>query len=390
MKKLILIIPIILLFSGCTNYKELNNIAIVTGIAIDVEDDKYEVSILISNSQKPDESSKEGDAGTILYSGKGKNISMALKKIDNIIPKQIYLGHLAVVVVSEDVSKKGLDKVSDYLFRSPETTKQFYIIMTRENEKAKDVLKILSPLESFPSQNIKNNIDNANNSSAISDNLNYSRFVEIYLKKGAEPYLPTIKIYGNEKKGSSSKALESVDLKAYVSLKGLALFKGSKFVDFASDDESRGINVVNGNTTKMIIETKCGDGYIITAISNLKTKKKIKFENNEPVVYLDVSAKGDIQEITCDVNLNKQGNIEKIGKKTENKLKSLLNQGIQKAKDNNTDVFGFGNLVYKKNPKYFNSINDWNEKFSNIKIKSKITVYMKSKGSIKQSLKAAR
>ena len=50
MKKFLLIIPILLIFTGCTDYKELNNIAIVTGIAVDMEDDKYKVSILISNS----------------------------------------------------------------------------------------------------------------------------------------------------------------------------------------------------------------------------------------------------------------------------------------------------------------------------------------------------
>ena len=80
MKKFLLIIPIIFIFCGCTDYKELNNIAIVTGIAIDMKDDEYEVSVLISNSKKAEESAKEGDAGTIVYDGTGKNISMALKK----------------------------------------------------------------------------------------------------------------------------------------------------------------------------------------------------------------------------------------------------------------------------------------------------------------------
>ena len=171
MKKFIFIIPIIMFFCGCTDYKELNNIAIVTGISIDLENNEYKVSTLISNSKKAEESAKEGDAGTVIYEGTGKNISMALKKIDNRIPKQIYLGHLSVVVVSKKVAKKGLDKVSDYLFRSPETTKRAYLIMTRNDNKASDVLKILPPLESFPSQNIKLNIENSNNTSSISDDM---------------------------------------------------------------------------------------------------------------------------------------------------------------------------------------------------------------------------
>lgn len=390
MKKLLLIIPILLIFTGCADYKELNNIAIVTGIAVDIEDDEYKVSILISNSKKAQESSKEGDAGTIVYDGTGKNFSMALKKIDNRIPKKIYLGHLAVIIVSEDVAKKGLADISDYLFRSPETTKRSYLIMTRKDEKASDILKILSPLESFPSQNVKLNIENANNTSSISDNMTYSDFMETYLKKGIEPYLPTIEIYGDEKEGSSSQVLESTELKSFVGLKGLALFKNTKFLGYATDDESRGINIATSNTTEMIIETTCDDGYIITALSGLETKTKIKFENNQPVVYMNVKADGNIQEITCDIDLKKQENIKKIEKKTEKKVKKLVNQGIDLAKEYKTDIFGYGNMVYKKNPKYFNKIDDWNKEFIDLDINIEVDVDIKTMGAIKQSLKAAK
>lgn len=390
MKKILLIIPILLFFTGCTDYKELNNIAIVTGIAVDMEDDKYKVSILISNSKKAQESSKEGDAGTIVYDGTGKNFSMALKKIDNRIPKKIYLGHLAVIIVSEDVATDGLADISDYLFRSPETTKRSYLIMTRKDEKASDVLKILSPLESFPSQNVKLNIENANNTSSISDNMTYSDFMENYLKKGIEQYLPTIEIYGSEKKGSSTKALESTDLKSFVGLKGLALFKDAKFLGYATDNESRGINIATGNTTEMIIETTCDEGYIITALSGLETKTTIKFKNNKPVVYMKIKADGNIQEITCDVDLKKEKNITKIERKTQKKVKKLVDQGIDIAKYYKTDIFGYGNLLYKKNPQYFKEIKDWNKEFVNLDINIDVDVDIKTMGAIKQSLKAAK
>lgn len=389
MKKFLIVI-LILCFCGCTDYKELNNIAIVTGIAVDLDKDNYKVSVLISNSKKADVSNKEGNAGTVVYDGTGNTISKALKKIDNRIPKQIYLGHLAVIIVSSDVAKKGLDKISDYLYRSPETTKRFYLTMTRDNEKASDVLKVLSPLESFPTQNIKLNIENANSKSSISDNLTYSEFIEKYLKKGAEPYLPTLKLYGNKKKGSSTKSLESTNLEAFVGLKGLALFKGSKFVSYASEDESRGINIANNNTNEMIIETDCGKNSVVTALSFINTKRKISFKNNKPVISLDIKAQGDIQEVTCNIDLYDEKIINKIKKRTENEVKDLVIKGINKAKKCKTDILQFGNLVYKKNPTYFNSIDNWNDEFSNMKVNINVNISIKNKGSIKQSIKGAK
>ena len=390
MKKIILIIPILLLFCGCNDYKELNNIAIVSGMSIDIKDDKYEVNILVANSKTTEESAKEGTAGNAVYNGKGISISDALKKIDNILPKQLYLGHLGVVVISEDVAERGIDDITDYFFRNPETTKRFYLIMTRDNQKAGDVLKILSPLESFPFQNIRLNIENSSSTGSLSDNLTYSEFIEMYLKKGINPYIPTIKIYGNVKKGSSTKALESTNIKSYVGTKGLALFTDTKFVGYASEDESRGINVVIGNASDMLIKNKYYDGYINTAISNLKTTKKVKFKNNKPIFYVNVKASGDIVEVDSKMNLYDEQNLKELQYKIEKRIKELCLKGIDKAKDIESDVFGFGNMVYKKNPKYFKSIKDWNKYFKDVDIKVYVSVEIKNKGAIKQSIKGAK
>lgn len=389
MKKLLIIIPIILIFCGCSDYKELNNIAIVTGIAIDKDGDNYKVSTLISNSKKAEASNKEGNAGTVVYNGKGKNISMALKKIDNKISKKLYFGHLSIVVVSEEIAKEGLDNILDYLFRSPENTKNFYLIMTK-NDKAVDILEVLSPLETFPSQSAKLNIKEANETSSISDDMTYNTFIDLYLKKGIEPYLPTIEVYGNKDKGSSTKELESTQLKSFIGLTGLAIFKNSKLAGYATDNESRGINLVNNNTNKMIIETKCGNNNIIVAISDVKVKRNIKIINNKPIYNLDVKASGDIQEVNCDIDLQNQNDIKIITKKTNNKIKLLMNKGIAVAKKYESDIFGFGNMLYKKHPNFYNSIDDWNKYFKNIDINIKVSVNIKNKGSIKQSIKRAK
>lgn len=390
MKKFLLIIPIIFLFCGCDDYNELNDIAITTGMAIDKYEDKYKVSILISNSQKADESNKEGISGTTVYDGIGKSLSQALKEIDSKIPKQLYFGHLAVVVISNDIAKDGLDNMADYLFRNPENNERFYLVMTKDGKEAADVLKVLSPLEEFPSQNIKLNIENADRSTAISIDMTFDNFMKRYLERGIEPYLPTIEITGSIKKASSSTALESTEPKAVVKLKSVALFKESKFIDYTTDDESRGINLINSSINEMIISNKCKNDNIVTALSNVRTEKKVKFKNGKPKYIVTIKAQGDIQEVNCNINLNDKKVINKINKKVENKVKYLVNNGIKKAQENETDIFGFGNLLYKKNPKYFNNINDWNKEFSNIDIEVEVNIVLKTIGSIKQSIKGAK
>ena len=149
--KIKLLIPILFLFilTGCWNYRELNDLAIATGIAIDKSEDGFEVSVLISNARKAQVSTKEGESQTSVYSENGKTITEALRNINLKFPKEIYIGHLSVIVINEEIAKEGLYPILDYFLREPESSKRFYSIIARDC-KAKEVISVLSPLESFP------------------------------------------------------------------------------------------------------------------------------------------------------------------------------------------------------------------------------------------------
>ena len=89
MKKILLLIPLFFLTTGCWNYRELNKLAIATAIAVDKADNGYEVSILLANGKNAQTSPKEGQSQNVVYSGKGPTISRALRQIELLIPKQI-------------------------------------------------------------------------------------------------------------------------------------------------------------------------------------------------------------------------------------------------------------------------------------------------------------
>ena len=148
-KKILIVFILIFLTTGCWNYNELNSLAITTAMAIDKKDDKYEVSILIANSRNKQSSSENGESQTVVYSATGDTIADAMKNIDLENPRQTYIGHLAALIINEEVAKEGLVDVLDLLLRNSESTKRFFVAIAREN-KAKDILKIVSPLESFP------------------------------------------------------------------------------------------------------------------------------------------------------------------------------------------------------------------------------------------------
>ncbi len=388
MKKLIIILAIIIIpISGC-GYKELNNLSIVTAVAFDKQKENYELSFLIANSPKAQTSSKEGEAKTTVYSSQGKTIAEASKKIEQIVPKQIYLGHINVVIISEDIAKEGFLNIADWLLRNPQTRKKFYLLQAKD-EKAKNILKIVSPLESFPSQSIATLIESNSETKSVATNITYSNFISQILEKGYDPALPSITIKGDAKKGSNEKNLETTEPESYLALGPLAIYKKDKLKGFLTEKESWTVNVLKNEAKEINYNVKYQNQDISIETNNLKTKIKIKNEKN---IEITVSGKGNIYNINNKINLQNYQEIHKIEKKWNQNLKQDLYNTIKKiTKTYQTDIFGFGNLIYKNKPKTWQKIEkNWNNKYlQNINIKIKTNLKIEGTGSLVETIKEA-
>jgi len=111
MKKIIISLVFLIICGGCWNKVELNDFAIVTGIAIDYKEGEYEVSLLISNSTKGSSDGSNSEIQTAIYSDKGKSMYDAIKQIGLSSSKELYIEHVSILIVSEDVAKNGLNNI---------------------------------------------------------------------------------------------------------------------------------------------------------------------------------------------------------------------------------------------------------------------------------------
>ena len=139
MKKILTVIIIILL-SGCYNYKELNEIAIVSSISIDKKDNEYLVGAQVMNVKNEKESKS---SNVIVFETKGKSIEEALRKMTTKSNKKLYGGHLGKLVISEDIAKEGIINIIDLFQRLPEIKDEFTITISKGIE-ANKVIKIMT------------------------------------------------------------------------------------------------------------------------------------------------------------------------------------------------------------------------------------------------------
>lgn len=387
MKKIILSLIILLSLTGCWNYNELNDYSIVSGVAIDKKDDKYEASVLISNSPKSDSGeSNSSQSQVVVYSGKGDSIFSALKQIGLISPKELYFGSFSVLVISEEVAKDGIDSAIDFFVRYPNARKNFYVVLSKDT-KAKDTLEIMTPLSSFPSQKITDNIESTTQLQGIISSTNFNNLLSNILSEGIEPTINCIEIEGDKKDGSNQKNLESSEPKAYTKLGNIAIFKNDKLIDWANRNESLGINIINGNISEMFLDVKYKNGYVVIDSTSFSSDVIVELKNNKPVVNINLSGEARIIEVEGDINLESSKVIEQLQNKTNKKIKKRVNEAINLAIKNKTDIFGFGKKFYQEYPDYFKSVKkNWNDNLDELEITIKSDLMLKNKVSSKNSL----
>lgn len=387
MKKILCLLILIMCTSGCWNYKELDDYSIVTGIAIDKSEEEFELSVLISNTKKSGDSSSDSSASqSVVYSGKGDSIFAAFKDIGRISPKELYLDHFTILVISEEIATDGIYNIIDFFLRYPMVRKDFSIAITN-NCKAKDTLKIITPLTDYPSQSLSDNLKFTSELQGSIIDLNYNELVHDLIAGGKEITMTGINIIGDVEKGSSKENTESSEPKTYLKLGNVAAFKDDKFINWATEDESLGINIINGHTTEMYIKNKIEDGYVISNTVEFTSDINIELKDNKPVISITISGNAKIMEVNGNIDLHNNKLIKKIEKKLNKKVEDYIKKGIEFATINKTDIFGFGNLLYKNYPNYYKTIKDnWSENLNNLKINIKSELTIKSISSSQNSV----
>lgn len=366
--KYIILILIMLTLSGCYNYKELNDSAIVSAISIDINDnktDKYTVGVQIMNAKKKENTNVSEIA---FYEANGASIYDALGEIVLSSPKELYLGHMEVVVLGEELLKqKDPLEYLDFFMRDSSAEKDAVVIVAKEN-KAKNILKVITPLETIPSQNLKASLFNSANLSGTTNIITLDELVSNLMDKGKESVLPAVILTGSVKKGESQDNIKDSDPDVRIIFDNLAVLKNSKLIGYLNENESFGYNIVSADAKNTYVKIKCDDENFATLeITSLKTNEEISFKNKKPNVTINTSAKTNITEYNCKMNfINDDELINDIQKKAEKRIKHLINLFLEKSYGKyKSDTMYYGSMFYKEKEKQMKSYGYTNKTIKN-------------------------
>ncbi len=350
MKKIILIL-LLLTLTGCKDYTEINDLAIVSGIIIDYIDNKYEItSELIIND-------KESEVQ--ILSTSSTSIDETIKEMSKLTNKKIFIPHLKVLIITDNILKSNIDYY-DYFLRNSKSSMNFYVYYIDSNIKDK-IFKI----------NDKNN----KNALHIEKMLEFNKqifssstpltFIDLVYKKlelGIDIIYPRIEIVNNNEKD-------------ILYLSNQISYQNNKIIEY-TENESITYNMLTNTIDKSSITIKCDNETFTMQIQDIKTK--YKWKNN--IFNINTNLNTKITDYECKYDLNDIDSLKKLEKLSKDYINNEINNLVNKIKKDNNDILGIENYIYKHDKNYNNKTFNLN----NIKNKNNITVNIISTGEIKK------
>ena len=331
MKKILLIVATLLL-TGCYDYVEINDLSFVSAVGIDYENDEYQLTFELLNDTKKGESSSSQEGYTI--SGSGSSISKAFENISLKIPKTPYFFHLKAMVISEDVAKKHMQEIIEYIVRNPKIRNEFYLAIAKDVT-AKEIVKNANKNNPIVGNQITKLIDSNNVGYSITFAKPFEDILEKFANKKISPVVSVLTLSGD-----NIKAL------------GLGVFDKYEYKYTLKPSESAYLNLLLNEPSSFLISKSYGDKLLAIELKQVTTD--YKFENN--IITINVKIDGEIVENMPEFDLRKDESYEKIANDFQHLLKKDIENLIQIFVKNNTDAIGLENMYYKKHRKEISNI----------------------------------
>lgn len=360
MKKLVVLLSVFLvipLLTACWDYREVNEMSIVVGFSVDKgSTSKFLVTYEIVDMQ---EAGKEGKVKSVLLESEGDTMLEAARNaISKNFPK-LYFGHAVAVAISKEIAQEGVIDVLDFITRDAETRLSIHLFVSEE-ETAGKLLRVKPVAEELLAIEI-NNILKEQRYLAKAIPVQTYEFVNSIIEEGVSCVMTSACIVSN---GEDE----------VINICGSAVFKNDKLLGFIDGEETKVLSFILDRIEGGVIVVKIGSGNnesrFSLEIKKSSTKLKPVIKDNKLSIEIEIDTRVALDEHISEQNYNTKKGQEELCRVAEEQLKGDIEKLIKKMKTEfSSDIFGFGNSIYKKHPKLWKEIREnWEQEFKEIEV----------------------
>lgn len=323
MKKILIIILTLLLCTGCFDYKEINDLAIINAIGVDYENDEYVITLEILNDQIDKDSSKITSYTKV---GHGKNLTSAIENAADKLSKQLIFNHIKLMILSKSIIEEKFENIIDLFLRNTYFRENFYVISATKN-KPETLLNHTTNEAPIASTAITDTLESIRYSSNTNVLKKFDEMVEEVITYGIDTCFSNITLKDNE-----------------FIVDGMSIFNNYSYKSNLSNEYVKIYNLLIDNFDRPTYTINYDNLSFTTAINNGKINAEIK----SGTINVTGNLMGRIIDNDPKYNIRDPKNLERIDNDFTNLLNKKIPEFIKVLQDNNSDILGITRNYYKK------------------------------------------
>ncbi len=392
MRKDIMLIVIIfgmITITGCWDYRDVEHMAIVSGIAVDYDDSSEGILITVE-MVVPRVVGNQTVIESEIVQEKGENTFDAIRNMISKTGRKLFWSHAKVIIVSSELlNKKDLFiGLLDWFHRDDETRSDIWVVLSREKTSAEILLDSDTKIQGVKSYYLNDIIRNEMSVSKYRA-VELRELIDELSSKGISPTLPTVSLMEEQDENSREKGQENAQGNSKGKEKEMKIpaVYGSAILRATTP-----IGWLDGGDTKtlLLLQDRLKGGLFVVEKDGTRTTLEI-FESKTKIKPRIIAG----EEISMDINIEIVVNLaEIVGEKDfieekerielekeaqrqiEETAKALLYKLQNKYK---SDAVGFGNILERQEPKAWKTLEDsWGEIFPNVKHDIKVNLIIRS------------
>lgn len=352
---MIFIIGVVLISTGCWDYSEINDRAIVAGFAVDKgQDKKYLLTVEITNL------SVEGKEVTMqpeIFDMEGDTLFEAIRNLISKTGRMLYWGHATAMLISEEVAREGVRPVLDLVYRDPEVRMDIDLLISREKT-ARELLVAEEGLRNIRSYALTETVTASTNTSRIFPTELW-HYVSYLGFEGSSPVVPAVQFTRDDEKKRAQ-------------IYGSAVFKGDRMIGWLPQDDNLFLMWLWGLFEKgvvVIYDVLDSEDEVTLEILHSKQKVTPVVRDGQLVMQVNVNLEVAIAEVGGAVEVISEKNSARLQSEAEIFLEKWMRHFIEKIQQEyKSDILDFGLVIRRNLPDVWKRVkDDWDTVFPTVK-----------------------
>lgn len=385
----VLLLGAVLLTSGCWSRKEIETLAIITAVGVDVVELEgkhlWQITLEILHPQAlaPVEGGGGGgrQSAAWVVTSTGETIQDALGNFVSRTSRIPFYSHINIVVIGKKAAEQAnLENILSLFYTSKEGRLRTWVLVAEGD--TRDVFISGSELEPYIAAELEGMIIETRHRLSKAEVCNLKDVGAALAFPGRDVITGKVDVFQTPEPPPGGQ--QTQQMHSSVRLHGSAVFSEGKLAGWFEDLETRGYLFIVGKAQRTFVPLQLErDPLFDASIRILKSSGKIipEMEEGRARIKVEIRVEGHLEELCPGDHTVDEAFFAMIEEMVAQELQKEAYMAVTKAQEYRADIFGFGEHIYRRYPVYWRQVKDnWRDYFVNLPVEVSVDVVIRRTG----------